>query len=258
MGKSATLASVPSGIFVMPMTLAPPRCAFSTSCTISTLRPLRDIAITVLSGGNRANSSNSEASTRFTGRAASLNIGKTFRAACQLLPIPVRYMLRAPRIASLAPVTLSAPASVRCSNVERSVSGCRRMSRRKCVGCVSMRILLGGRFVDPLPYMRLKHTERQRAIFQHCIVKHSDIEFRAELMFGFGTQLAYFHLSNLVRQRLARPHNVPVHFDSNVLIRLAGIVLEILNGLLAAPTHRVHAGVHNQPHRPPHFVTQLP
>src|SRR5258708_12422964 len=111
--------------------------------------------------------------------------------------------------------------------------------------------------VDPMLDMRLEETQRDRALLQDGVVEDADIEFGAEAALGFGTQLADFELDEFVGQRLAGPDDVTVDFDGDVLIGLAGVVLEKLDSLLAPPAHRMHAGVDHEAHRAPHFVAEL-
>src|SRR5271154_212122 len=111
---------------------------------------------------------------------------------------------------------------------------------------------------NPLIHMHFQNAQRHRPVLQHRIMKLALIKFGSQPLLRLRTQTADLQLPQLVRQRLPRPHNVPVHLDSNVLIRLPRVVLEKLDGLLACPPHRIHARTHHQPHRPPHLVRQLP
>src|SRR6202158_527063 len=111
--------------------------------------------------------------------------------------------------------------------------------------------------VEPMLDMRLKEAQRHGALLQDGVVEGADVEFGGEAALGFGAQLADFELAELVGEGLAGPDNVAIDFDGDVLIGLAGVVLEKLDGLLARPVHRVHPGVDHQPHRAPHFVAEL-
>src|SRR5713101_17909 len=108
--------------------------------------------------------------------------------------------------------------------------------------------------VHPLLHAGFQDIEGYRALLQDGIMKRTRIETCTEPPFRFRAQPANLQLTQFVRQRLSRPHNVAVHLDGNVLIGLARVVLEKLNRLLARPSHRVHSRIHNQPHRAPHFV----
>src|SRR5579885_1781601 len=130
-GNCASRASVPSGAFVTPMTAAPLARAFSRSCTISTLRPLREITISADSRGSVACETSSAASSRYTGRPPPWNSAATFSAACQLLPIPVRYTCRAPRTAALAASSSPRPAPFHISSARCNSAGGRTISRKK-------------------------------------------------------------------------------------------------------------------------------
>src|SRR5216684_6131935 len=100
--------------------------------------------------------------------------------------------------------------------------------------------------VGPMLDMRLEDAQRDGALLQDGVVKGADVEFGAEAAFGFGAQLADFELAEFVGQRLARPNDVPIDLNGDVLIGLAGVVLEKLDGLLPRPTHRMHARVDHE------------
>src|SRR5712664_603843 len=87
--------------------------------------------------------------------------------------------------------------------------------------------------IHPMLDVRLEETQRDRALLQDGVVEGADIEFGAEAALGFGAQLADFELAEFVGQRLAGPDDVAVDLNRDVLICLAGVVLEKLDGLLA-------------------------
>ncbi len=89
--------------------------------------------------------------------------------------------------------------------------------------------------------VRLEDAQRDRSLLQDGIVEGSDVELGTEAALGFGAQLADFELAEFVGQRLAGPDDIAIDFDGDVLIGLAGVVLEKLDGLLARPVHRMHA-----------------
>src|SRR6266478_6496281 len=112
--------------------------------------------------------------------------------------------------------------------------------------------------IQPPLHMGFQHAQRNSPIFEHGIMKFAHIEFRAESLLRFRAQLANFHLSDLVRQSLARPHDVAIHFYSNVLIGLSGILAEEIDRLLPRPAHGMHPGFYYEPHRAPHLIAELP
>src|SRR5712692_11891667 len=112
--------------------------------------------------------------------------------------------------------------------------------------------------VEPMLDVRLEEAQRDGALLQHGIVEGTDAELSGEAALGFGAQFADFELAEFVGQRLPGPHDVAIHLNRNVLIGLAGVVLEKLDGLLARPAHRVHASVDHEAHGAPHFVAELP
>src|SRR5207244_4787795 len=79
---------------------------------------------------------------------------------------------------------------------------------------------------DPLPHVLLQEIHRESPVPQHFVVERADVEPRAE---GGGrrvAQLAELQLADLVGERLAGIHDVAVHLDDDVLLRLGGVVLE--------------------------------
>src|SRR6266404_1296023 len=112
--------------------------------------------------------------------------------------------------------------------------------------------------VEPMLDMWLKEAQRNGALLQDGVVEGADVEFGAEAALGFGAQLADFELAEFVGQRLAGPDDVAIDFDGDVLVGLAGVVLEKLDGLVARPVHGMHPGIHNKAHRAPHLVAELP
>ncbi len=69
--------------------------------------------------------------------------------------------------------------------------------------------------------VRLQEAERDGALLQDGVVEGSHVKLAEEAALGFGAQFADFDLAKLVGQRLARPDNVAVDFDRDVLIGLA-------------------------------------
>src|SRR6266478_2992093 len=111
--------------------------------------------------------------------------------------------------------------------------------------------------VEPMLDMWLKEAEGDSALLQDGVMERADAEFGGEAALGFGAQLADFELAEFVGQRLAGPDDVAVDFDGDVLIGLAGVLLEKLNGLVARPVHRMHPSVDHQAYRAPHLVAEL-
>jgi len=76
--------------------------------------------------------------------------------------------------------------------------------------------------------MRLQEAQRDRALLQDSIVEGADVELTGEAALGFGAQLSNLELAKLVGQGLARPHDVAIDLDRDVLIGLASVWLAAL------------------------------
>ena len=85
----------------------------------------------------------------------------------------------------------------------------------------------------------------------------SHVEPVAEFARGVGSQLLELQLADLVRERLARHVDVAVDLHDDVVLGLAGVLFEVVDGLLARPPFRVHARIDDQAHGAPHLVRQL-
>ena len=81
---------------------------------------------------------------------------------------------------------------------------------------------------DPMLDVRLQQAQRDRALLQDGVVEGAHVKLAAEPALGFGAQLADFELAKLVGQRLARPHDVAINLDRDVLIGLASVWLAAL------------------------------
>ncbi len=88
-------------------------------------------------------------------------------------------------------------------------------------------------------------------------MERAEVKSFAQLTLGIEAQLPDLQVADLVGQRLPRPGNVPVHFDSHLMFGQPRVFQEIIDGLLAAPAHRVDPGVQHEPHRTPHLVVEL-
>ena len=97
----------------------------------------------------------------------------------------------------------------------------------------------------------------KRAAAEELVVEGAHVEPVAQRLLGLGAQRLDPELADLVRQRLARPGDVAVDLVVDVEIALAGVLLEVVDRLVARPLERVHAGVDHQAHRAPHVVVQL-
>ena len=64
------------------------------------------------------------------------------------------------------------------------------------------------------------------------------------------------HLAEIVRERLARPRDVAVHFGLDLVVGEGRVVPQELLRLLARPALRVDAGIHHQPRGAPRLVAQ--
>src|SRR5882762_6766234 len=125
-----------------------------------------------------------------------------------------------------------------------------------CPGC-SARFSLHRLRIQPQLHARFQHAEWHGAMVKHGIMKFAHIESCTKFLFGFRTQFANLHLSDLIGKRLARPNDVAIHFDSDVLIGLAGVLTEEIDRLLPRPAYGIHSGIHDQPYRSPHFLAEL-
>ena len=101
---------------------------------------------------------------------------------------------------------------------------------------------MGGVGVDPMLDVRLQETQRDRVLLQDGVVEDSHVKLSGEAALGFGAQLSNLELAKLVGQRLARPHDVAINLDRDVLIGLASVWLAALKDgsdryLLRAPSY---------------------
>ena len=76
--------------------------------------------------------------------------------------------------------------------------------------------------------VRLQQAQRDGALLQDGVVEGSHVKLAGEPAFGFGAQFADLALAKLVGQGLARPHDVAIDFDRDVLIGLASVWLAAL------------------------------
>ena len=87
-------------------------------------------------------------------------------------------------------------------------------------------------------------------------MEFTDVELGAELFLGSLPELLDLELAELVRQCLARPDDVAVDLDDDVMLGLADVLHELSDGLLPRPAEGMHAGVDHQPGGPPGLVRQ--
>src|ERR1041384_1553320 len=113
-------------------------------------------------------------------------------------------------------------------------------------------------FRDPFIDSLVQDIQRQRAVIENSVMKLSNVKVPAQFMFRPRAKLLDLYLSQLVSERLGGPHNVAIYFDHDIVLGLCRILLHEVDGLLASPTKRVHAGVDHQPASAPHLVSQLP
>jgi len=90
--------------------------------------------------------------------------------------------------------------------------------------------------------MRLQQAQRDRALLQDGVVEGSHVKLAGEAPLGFGAQFADLELAELTGQGFARPLDVAVNLDRNVLIGLAVVWLAALKDgsdryLLRAPSY---------------------
>src|SRR6267143_2432715 len=111
---------------------------------------------------------------------------------------------------------------------------------------------------DPRVNPCVERVQRQRPRAEHLIVERANIEFAAERRRRVRAQLFDLQLADLVGERLARPYDVAIDFHGDVMLRLPGIGLEVVDGVLARPPHRMDAGVEDEADGTPHLVGELP
>ncbi len=78
----------------------------------------------------------------------------------------------------------------------------------------------------------VEHFQRYGAFTQHLVVKCADIEFLTQFFFGVSPQFLDLEFAYLVRKGLARLDDITIYFNHNVVLRLAGVGLEEIYGLL--------------------------
>ena len=88
-------------------------------------------------------------------------------------------------------------------------------------------------------------------------MKKADVDVITEFLLGAGAQLFDLQFAELVRERLSGPDDIAIHFHNNVMLSLAAVGLEIIDGPLPGLAQRVHARVYYQPDGSPHLVGQL-
>src|SRR5208282_4462508 len=96
--------------------------------------------------------------------------------------------------------------------------------------------------VDALP----QYVEGQCASVQHLIVEGADVELRAQRFLCAIAEVENLQLSDLVSECLAGPRDVAIHFGLHAGFVHIGVVVEVLDHLLAGPGLAVDAGVDYQ------------
>src|SRR6266850_3607071 len=99
--------------------------------------------------------------------------------------------------------------------------------------------------------------QRQRAVIQDLVVELADVELWPKFFGRIGAEFFQLQFADFVSQRLARPDDVAVDLDGDVVLALALIGQEVIDRLLPGPAHRIHACVHDQADGPPYFVGEL-
>ena len=88
-------------------------------------------------------------------------------------------------------------------------------------------------------------------------MEFADIEAITDLAPGAFSELLDFQFTDFVGERLARHRNVTIDFIDNVILKFRVVLHEIIDRLLPIPLHRMHPGIHDEPHRAPHLISQL-
>src|SRR4051812_34693556 len=86
----------------------------------------------------------------------------------------------------------------------------------------------------------------------------AQMEARPKAAFGVGPQLTDLALTQLVRQRLARPSDVAIHFIDDVVVGHHGVLAQKGDGAVPTPAECVDARVHHQPTGPPGVEIETP
>ena len=89
-------------------------------------------------------------------------------------------------------------------------------------------------------------------------MKRFDVKLVAQRLLRPRPQFQNLQLPHLVRQRLARPSNIPVYFGLNGRLVNRRVFVEIVHHLLSRPVLRMHARIHHQPYPAPHIRFQPP
>jgi hypothetical protein len=88
-------------------------------------------------------------------------------------------------------------------------------------------------------------------------VEGAHVEALAQRRLRFSAQRSDAQLAQLVAQRLARMGDVAVDLDLIIQRKIRGVRVQVVDGLLAGPAHRVDAGVRHQPGRAQQLVGQV-
>src|SRR5690348_10150182 len=108
-------------------------------------------------------------------------------------------------------------------------------ARRTANEALHRRLPSGALRRDPGPRVGLEHRQGQCTTAEDLVVEGAHVEAGAQCLLGFRAQRLDLELTDLVRQRLARPGDVTVHLVLDVLVALAGVLLEEVDRLLARP-----------------------
>ena len=87
-------------------------------------------------------------------------------------------------------------------------------------------------------------------------MESAQVEFRTERLLGLAAQRYDPDLAELVRERLTGPCDVAIGLGAYLVLGQRGVLLQVVERLLAAPAFPVHAGVDDEPACTPHLVAQ--
>src|SRR3954466_472130 len=91
-------------------------------------------------------------------------------------------------------------------------------------------------FGNPAVDLGGEHVHGYGTIAQYLAVEFAHVEPSAERRLRPGAQCRDVQLAELVAERLARPHDVALHFGSDVTFGHRRVVEHVLDRLLARPT----------------------
>ena len=128
------------------------------------------------------------------------------------------------------------------SDLTPAVPFTRSMPERSAFLRIRTRSTVGDERVNAL----LQHRQRHRSHMQDGVVEVADIELRPQRFFGPRACFLDRHLAQVVRQGLARPRDVAIHFGLDFVPRQRRVLHQVGLRLLARPALGMHARVDDE------------